>query len=1020
MANQDFFADIAMTQHPIGSSDKEIPPREHKMVFFHDSQEQIPYDKVKFSQQYTYEERLEQFERQLEELRTAYAPFMENYLPKVQEVKKQELTQFAFRYVEKHEVFTQRNAKDKEWEQVTIPDYRGPEGKWRGYYRTTFSVADKKDNEHVILQFQCVDYKAFVYVNGNYVGQHEGFFAPFSFDITDYLEEENELTVEVHNDYTTKGDDGPVVDGDKIYAATGPGWDDAQTGWHHCPPGAGLLGRVSVEVRPQFCIEDIFPRPDIDKKHVELRVGVMNYESFIPEEFDMEVSFVPKNFKDGAATDYHAKIKVIGMGKNEYRYQIPLEEFKLWSPKTPYLYGAVCTLKKDGEIVSQAVKHFGMRKFVSDETTEPKGKFFLNNEPVILRGANEMGHLQQCVMQGDMEQLRDDILIAKLCNMNYYRLTQRPVQEEIYDYLDMLGMMSQSDLPLFSTLRRNQAVEAVKQSAEMEHLLRSHPSAVMVTFINEPVCIRRTEDPNSKFSKRFELKGHRHLYRDELEAFFAAARKMIYIENPDRVIKNVEGDYDPPTAEGMPDFHTYTMWYSHHPIPVGKLAKGYIPPVKPGWMIGCGEYGAEGLDPVDLMQRRYPKEWLEKNEKGEWYPTKIVRAQMNAMHGDWFEEKTTMEEWVKASQLHQANATRMMTDAFRRRSDYISHTAIHLLIDAWPAGWMKTLVDCERKPKRAYFAYQDALVPYRVNLYCDKKYVYAGEKVMVEVWLLNDTGKQQEGKVVANVNVNGKVTACFARPVHMEAAYAGCIGQISMEVPMVEKESIVSLDAVVYDKEETILNAERMEFYAYPPTDTQAPVGSQIAVIGERAEKMARTYAYNTVLSDWQQNGMEPAKLCKDKIPLLVTKIEGNEEKVAACIENGGTAVVILPDIEQVNVQIGEIAIETKKGPKVYYAASKKELISYHFNWLYSDKLDYMDLLGRKYILGKDGEELVYTYGKSGADGVKAPKEHFPFVKKYNGSGGGTLYVISLILSGKIGNNANLDKFLIDCIEGRI
>ena len=30
-----------------------------------------------------------------------------------------------------------------------------------------------------------------------------------------------------------------------------------------------------------------------------------------------------------------------------------------------------------------------------------------------------------------------------------------------------------------------------------------------------------------------------------------------------------------------------------------------------------------------------------------------------------------------------------MTDAFRRRSDLLAGTAIHLLIDARPAGWMK-------------------------------------------------------------------------------------------------------------------------------------------------------------------------------------------------------------------------------------------------------------------------------------------------------------------------------------------
>ena len=39
-----------------------------------------------------------------------------------------------------------------------------------------------------------------------------------------------------------------------------------------------------------------------------------------------------------------------------------------------------------------------------------------------------------------------------------------------------------------------------------------------------------------------------------------------------------------------------------------------------------------------------------------------------------------------------------MTDALRRRSDRIVSTAVHLLIDAWPSGWMKTLVGWTASP----------------------------------------------------------------------------------------------------------------------------------------------------------------------------------------------------------------------------------------------------------------------------------------------------------------------------------
>ena len=44
-----------------------------------------------------------------------------------------------------------------------------------------------------------------------------------------------------------------------------------------------------------------------------------------------------------------------------------------------------------------------------------------------------MGFEQQDVMRGDDAQLIDDILLAKLCHMNFWRITQRPVQQKVYD-----------------------------------------------------------------------------------------------------------------------------------------------------------------------------------------------------------------------------------------------------------------------------------------------------------------------------------------------------------------------------------------------------------------------------------------------------------------------------------------------------------------------------------------------------------------------------------------------------------
>ena len=76
-------------------------------------------------------------------------------------------------------------------------------------------------------------------------------------------------------------------------------------------------------------------------------------------------------------------------------------------------------------------RQFGMRSFRMDSENIPYGRMLLNGREIRLRGTNTMGFEQQDVMRGDFAQLRDDILLAKLCHMNFWRLTQRPVQPEV-------------------------------------------------------------------------------------------------------------------------------------------------------------------------------------------------------------------------------------------------------------------------------------------------------------------------------------------------------------------------------------------------------------------------------------------------------------------------------------------------------------------------------------------------------------------------------------------------------------
>ncbi len=615
---------------------------------------------------------------------------------------------------------------------VEIPDYGGPCGNAKKVYETEFSL-DKKDGKRYRVCFKSVDYIAEVYINGEFVGRHEGFFAPFFFDITDCVKSGiNTLKVVVKNDFVYLGNEhqfnGVSVQGDKLYAATGPGWDDPYSGWHHCPPGFGILDKVFIEECDDVIINDVFVRvlPDYS---LEAWVELYNfgYTEYTPV---ISLGVYGQNFKETVFENLKFDVgETIKIKNRENIFKIPfkIDNPKIWTTSEPWLYKIAVRL--GGNNVQVRTRTFGVRTFMQDTTSEIKGAFYLNGEKIKLRGANTMGFEQQDVMRGDYKQLIDDILLAKICRMNFLRITQRPVQEEIYDYCDRLGMLVQTDLPLFGVMRRTKFAEGVRQAEEMERLVRSHPSCILDTFINEPFANGR-EEP------------HRHMTRPELEAFFDACISIIKMSNPERVIKSVDGDYDAPSKD-MPDNHCYTMWYYNHGVEFGKLNKGFWQYIKKDWYYGCGEFGAEGLDTVDLMRRRYPKEWL----KEPFDPKNILKSQTGSNYMAFFPKPTGgIEDWVETSRNHQAYATKFMTEHFRRDNLNVSF-AVHLFIDAWPAGWMKTIMDCERTPKPAYFAYRNALKPVIVSLRTDRYTCFVGEDAKIECFLCNDLIEPLSGKI---------------------------------------------------------------------------------------------------------------------------------------------------------------------------------------------------------------------------------------------------------------------------------
>lgn len=883
------------------------------------------YLPLKAGNQYAFEpsdkiDTKEELEKELIRIRSAYSLFLKNLAPAIQSTRDTlSLNTFKWREeteADKTDFSTILNGGGK-WEEVQIPHYGPPVGEAVTYYYKEFELSGKMlEQESLFIRFKGVDYAAQVFMNGYLLGSHEGFFAPFEFDFTKVARAGiNKLLVKVINHQVGAG-------GEKIYAATGPGFDDPEIGWHHCPPGMGIYQDVFIESRSHLHINDLFMRPVLEKEAVEVWLEINNTRP-VQEQIELEYSIYGQNFektvcKDvvyipstiivpgvgdlAKATDGKKVPLPMGKGTNFLKFTAGIPQPEIWNNKTPWLYQFQVKIKSvSGEILDVAKKQFGMRSFTMDTVNAPKGKLFLNNEPVRLRGANTMGHLQGCVMRKDWSQLRDDILLAKICNMNFLRLTQRPVQEEIYDYCDKLGLMTQTDLPLFGVLRRTKFAEAVKQAEEMERLVRSHPCNIMVTYINERFP-NAEGHPQRSFS---EYSGY--------QKFFTAANQAVHIANPDRVIKPGDGDYDPPSP-GLPDSHCYNMWYNGHGLGVGEMLKGYWQPVKPGWFYACGEYGAEGLDPVNTMKKYYPESWLENDKYGNWTPGNISKCQTPAFHIMWYAAQDSKEDWVEASQEYQALATKFTTEAFRRDSRMVS-SAIHLFIDAWPAGWMKSIMDVDRQPKKAYFAYRDALSPKMVSIRSDRNKFFSNENIEMEAWICNDENNSLKGATIKyQVEADGTIVFSGEKAAIIPGNLSKFQGLIKWEAPEVDERTTYKIRAAIVDASGVVIHDNEQVIEVFPK--------------GRNTSSKVFTVCKNNGISAAVVNALgaeEAHTLNKASVILVDGEILNDSiiNEVAPFVKNGGKLIVFNLPVGNYSIAGSALdVIPTRMG--AYYFASTR------------------------------------------------------------------------------------------------
>jgi len=290
------------------------------------------------------------------------------------------------------------------------------------WYRRTFNTSELSDDGRVLLHFGAVDWRATVWLNGNQVGQHEGGYDAFTFDISDSIDSavpEQELVIAVWD---------PV---DTSIQPRGKQVNQPEGIWYTSV--TGIWQTVWLEQVPESSIASLEMTSDIDANVFRLRVNARGVTDSYQVEAIASVGGVQVAQQRGAVDDL---------------LEVVIDDPRLWSPEDPFLYNLTVRLVGDGDPVDEVTSYFGMRKITVATDSSGVNRLFLNNKPVLMLGPLDQGWWPDGLYTAPTDEaLLYDLEITKQLGFNMVRKHVKVEPERWYYHADRLGLLVWQDMP---------------------------------------------------------------------------------------------------------------------------------------------------------------------------------------------------------------------------------------------------------------------------------------------------------------------------------------------------------------------------------------------------------------------------------------------------------------------------------------------------------------------------------------------------------------------------------------------
>jgi len=375
-----------------------------------------------------------------------------------------------------------REPKDQRW---TTYNYRNEVGS----YRRSFTVPADWKGRQVVLNFDGVDSFFYLWVNGKYVGFSKNSRNTARFDISGFLQEgENTVAVEVY-----RSSDGSFLEAQDMFRLP------------------GIIRSVYLTAFPKVQIGDLTVRTEaLESGRALIRIDRKIRNLTDREQRGLKITYtiypvaLYSDEPGEPVRQVTAKVARMWSGENALaQTTTDIADPLLWSAEAPYRYVLVAELtNRSGRILDCTSTYFGVRlveihdtKAGDDEFGLAGRYFYVNGQPVKLKGVNRHETNPTTGHAITREQMQEEVMLMKRGNINHVRLSHYSNDPYFYYLADKYGLYLEDEANIESheyyygeaSLSHPAEWRAahVARNMEMVRAHMNHPSIVIWSLGNE-------------------------------------------------------------------------------------------------------------------------------------------------------------------------------------------------------------------------------------------------------------------------------------------------------------------------------------------------------------------------------------------------------------------------------------------------------------------------------------------------------------------------------------------------------